>query len=890
MPRKLKPDALGTGALFPHDLTITPEVLAIQASVTGAGQDMEWLWTWTTSSLPYSRVNITTQAQTSVPLYRAGTYQVDNFAGVELHSGMTQTHSLYLKWIEGAGTANLVPWVTYQNSGVTSSNANINSGATTGVQRLIINVPSNLTVPSSLTAPNISYNVTTTTGAWVFSGNAYGNNPNIGPFYRGGTYTFNLSNATGHPFYLTTDSGAGYVAGSYVGEYTSGVTNSRAQSGTVTFTVPQNAPDVLYYQCGNHSSMRGTIRIKNLAVEYNNNGNPIVYFQHSQDNHVTPVELRPLPSLVNQMCVVYDASTGKFVPQDLATYIERTPSFKNKIQEVAGTASLVSASGTATVASVKVYPYANYLPLLGNKEGDIAFTSDTGSLYIWAGSAWAVASGQLTPAKISDQNNTSTGFFDVPAGTTAQRPASPNVGMIRFNTDNGYLEQYTANSTWSSIEPAPTITNISPTSYNGDANTLITINGSNFNTGVSVKFIDAQNNEYVASNITRVSGTQITCTTPQDFTVAQAPLSIKVINASSLTTTLVSGLTTGSVPVFNTASGSLGTVNENTSINYSVSATDPDGGAITYSLVSGSLPSGVTLNTTTGAITGTAPAVTSHTTYNFTIGATDVGSNTTTRAFSITVNNVINITIKLWAAGGAGACKNCSGGSNGPPGGGGAFVSATTTSYQSGSLTIYVGGGGGNSGGGWPGGGNGGSSGGGGGGATYVYYGSTLLLVAGAGAGNGAGGGYPSGENGSCANAGTQSAGGAGCAGGFGGGGGGYTSGGFLSGGTGAACAAGGGGAGYYGGGGGTGDCGACAGGSGGGGSSYYNSSVMSNFNYSNASGQSAGGTADSDYTSGIGQGGGGCSGGQNGRAVIYLDSTKYVFSYTGGTQSLTIA
>lgn len=504
MPRKLKPSALNSAAYFPHDLSIAPEVLGIQTTVTGPGQDMEWLWTWTTSSLPYSRVTITTQAQTSVPLYRQGTYQVDNFAGAELHSGMTQTHGLFLKWIEGAGNANLVPWVTYQNSGVSASHPSINSGVTTQVQRLIINVPSNITIPTNLTAPNVSYNVSTSgNSAFTFTGNAYGSNPNIGPFYRGGTYTFNVS-TTGHPFYLTEDSGAGFISGQYVDEWTSGVTNSRATSGSITFIVPNNAPDELYYQCGNHASMRGTIRIKDLAVEINNNGNPIVYFQHTQDNHITPVELRPIPSLVNQMCVVYDASTGKFVPQDLATYIERTPSFKNKIQEVAGTATLINADGSSSVSSVTIYPYANYLPLLGNNDGDVAFTEDTGSLYIWNVTQWQQASGQLTSAKIatalgftpansstvttalatkantsslgtlatlsptgtanastflagdgtyktvsvtptavSDQSNTSTGYFDLPAGTTAQRPSGSS-GMIRYNTTVGTPEVFTA--------------------------------------------------------------------------------------------------------------------------------------------------------------------------------------------------------------------------------------------------------------------------------------------------------------------------------------------------------------------------------------------------------------------------------------------------------------
>lgn len=633
MPRKLKPTALNSQAYFPHDLTITPEVLSIQASVTGPGQDMEWLWTWTTSSLPYSRVNITTQAQISVPLYRQGTYQVDNFAGVQTHSGMTQTHSLYLKWIEGAGTANLVPWVTYQNSGVTSSHPSINSGATTGVQRLVINVPSTITLPT-LVAPNISYNVTTTTGAWVFSGNAHGNNPNIGPFYRGGTYTFNLSNATGHPFYLTEDSGAGFVAGQYVDEWTGGVTNSRAESGSVTFVVPNNAPDVLYYQCGNHANMRGSIRIKDLAVEVNNNGNPIVYFQHTQDNHVTPVELRPIPSLVNQMCVVYDAATGKFVPQDLATYIERTPSFKNKIQEVAGTATLVNADGTPAVSSVKILPYANYLPLLGNNEGDVAFTEDTENLYVWNGTQWKATG---TPANVSDKVNTSTGSFAVPAGTTVQRPVSPTLGMIRYNTTIGYMESYTG-SGWGAIATPPSVTTISPVTFNGEQGTSFTINGAFFDSSASVKFITNSGTEYTAASVSYINSSQLIATTPRDFTVSEEPLGIKVINGSGLSYTLSNAIDCGGVPTWNTASGTIGTFNISSSVNTSVSAGDPDAGAtITYAITSGSLPSGLTLNSSTGAITGTTPSLSSDTTYTFTITATDNAGNSTARQFSIVV-------------------------------------------------------------------------------------------------------------------------------------------------------------------------------------------------------------------------------------------------------------
>jgi hypothetical protein len=47
-----------------------------------------------------------------------------------------------------------------------------------------------------------------------------------------------------------------------------------------------------------------------------------------------------------------------------------------------------------------------------------------------------------TPAEVSDEINTSTGYFDLPSGTTAQRPGSPVEGMIRHNTDLDGVEFY----------------------------------------------------------------------------------------------------------------------------------------------------------------------------------------------------------------------------------------------------------------------------------------------------------------------------------------------------------------------------------------------------------------------------------------------------------------
>jgi hypothetical protein len=53
----------------------------------------------------------------------------------------------------------------------------------------------------------------------------------------------------------------------------------------------------------------------------------------------------------------------------------------------------------------------------------------------------------MQPANISDKANISTGYLALPSGTTAQRPASPVNGMLRYNTTLSKFEIY-QNSEW----------------------------------------------------------------------------------------------------------------------------------------------------------------------------------------------------------------------------------------------------------------------------------------------------------------------------------------------------------------------------------------------------------------------------------------------------------
>ena len=62
----------------------------------------------------------------------------------------------------------------------------------------------------------------------------------------------------------------------------------------------------------------------------------------------------------------------------------------------------------------------------------------------------------VTPTAVSDQANSSTGYFDLPAGTTAQRPGSPANGMIRYNTDTSVkgIEAY-VDGNWTIVKGFP---------------------------------------------------------------------------------------------------------------------------------------------------------------------------------------------------------------------------------------------------------------------------------------------------------------------------------------------------------------------------------------------------------------------------------------------------
>ena len=368
-----------------------------------------------------------------------------------------------------------------------------------------------------------------------------------------------------------------------------------------------------------------------------------------------------------------------------------------------------------------------------------------------------------------------------------------------------------------------------------------------------------------------------------------------------------------SPPVFTTPSGSLGTIYDRSRgvDTFTIAATDPNGNdTLTFSVSSGSLPSGMSLNSSTGVISGTPAAVGTDTTTTFSIQVDDGNGGIAVNSYSFvrkapivqsyTATDTIHNWVKpstsvkrvygvMWGGGGGG------GNPGGQGGGGGGYTYGLMNVESVSSLDIVVGeyGEGENS---YFNNGNGNGC---GGGLSGIFTDFTSnvndtydnsIMIAGGGGGGGNNGGYPgtgggntgvTGTGGQGGPGGTQSAGGAtassggsctgnctgqqlrganGCGGGQFDGGGSFPSmywGGVWSAGAGGnGCNAGGGGGGYWGGGGGG---GSPNGGQGGGGSGYIGGhssvAVSGASTSSNGNSRNPAGTGDTDYSGDVGKG-----------------------------------
>jgi len=187
----------------------------------------------------------------------------------------------------------------------------------------------------------------------------------------------------------------------------------------------------------------------------------------------------------------------------------------------------------------------------------------------------------------------------------------------------------------------PTVADVSQTIAPATA-TTINITGTNFSGIPIVDFVKTDGAVTRANTVSLSSATSLSV----NVTIASGSYYVRIELENGRAARSTNAIITASTaPSFSTGAGSIGTVGAGESVSLSVAASSDS--TITFSETTSVLTSNantpaatmnLTLNSSTGAITGTAPTPTAGTTYNFTLRATDAESQTVDRSFSITVS------------------------------------------------------------------------------------------------------------------------------------------------------------------------------------------------------------------------------------------------------------
>lgn len=201
-----------------------------------------------------------------------------------------------------------------------------------------------------------------------------------------------------------------------------------------------------------------------------------------------------------------------------------------------------------------------------------------------------------------------------------------------------YKTTITTTTSTSDVTSPAVIYSVSP-SVAAKVNDTITITGANFASDVAVTFTGTGYTATAAKAISRTNSTTLVVTRPDNFPITGSPYTVTVSNPGVTNPTgsnahiLSNSVTAGNAPVWSTAA-TLPTFSRNVAYTTTLVATDSSdaGSSISYSVVSGALPTNLTLTSTSGVIAGTA---TSATTATFTVRATDAGGNFVDRAFTM---------------------------------------------------------------------------------------------------------------------------------------------------------------------------------------------------------------------------------------------------------------
>ena len=251
----------------------------------------------------------------------------------------------------------------------------------------------------------------------------------------------------------------------------------------------------------------------------------------------------------------------------------------------------------------------------------LEYSGDASKIYYNGGN---VGIGVASPG--AELHVAGTGAIIVPSGTTDQQPTGVN-GMIRYNSQTGYMEAYTV-SGWGSIATPPSIVSISPlvVAVADTATQVFTVSGASFDSGLSINLVGADGTNYEVVDRTFVNPATATFKmgdlSSATAQLANRPYKVKVTGGSGLA---VTSIQTIGFTGLSWTTQTLNSYSTTTSSTQNLVATDEVGGNnVTFSIYSGSM-SGLSLGST-----GASPA-----TYG---GSASSGTGGTPVTFRVTDN------------------------------------------------------------------------------------------------------------------------------------------------------------------------------------------------------------------------------------------------------------
>ncbi len=213
-----------------------------------------------------------------------------------------------------------------------------------------------------------------------------------------------------------------------------------------------------------------------------------------------------------------------------------------------------------------------------------------------------------------------------------------------------YKTTFTATNTTGEVTAGAFITSATPTALSTINDTTV-VAGGNFASNVAAYFVGSDNIERSPKSIVRSSASSLILTRPDDFPTNLGTYKIVVENPGITRPTgsslhiLNNAVTAGTTPNWTTETILPEVVN---GIPYSATliAADIEGTDIDYSVVSGSLPSGIILDSETGVLSGTYSGSDFSIT-NLVVRALDTGGNIVDRTFTIFKSTPVWVTTSI---------------------------------------------------------------------------------------------------------------------------------------------------------------------------------------------------------------------------------------------------